>query len=231
MTNATAIRQTRGDRRRNQRKARLRELVRPDHAVVGVDLADDKQVLAVCDHDGKVVGRRTVKRRAWQLEESLRWAQTTAVGAGFAGAVIACEPTGHRWWVMVEQCDALGLTMVCVQPLLVHRERERDDFTRDRSDPKDAVLIAGLASQLRCYEPERPQPVWARLRHLAARRAQLVTAGGAARQQVRALLECAWPAALTAAAQPLGSASWRAALTVVLAAAGAPTPTKETPNA
>jgi hypothetical protein len=40
----------------------------------------------------------------------------------------------------------------------------------DKSDPKDAVLIARLASELRCYEPERADAVWARLR--------LTTAGG-----------------------------------------------------
>jgi hypothetical protein len=44
----------------------------------------------------------------------------------------------------------------------------------------------------------------------------LITAAGAARQQVRDLLECAWPAALGAAAKPLDSASWVAAVTVVL---------------
>src|SRR6266496_2795823 len=30
-----------------------------------------------------------------------------------------------------------------------------------------------LASELRCYEPERASVVWARLRHLGARRSQL----------------------------------------------------------
>jgi hypothetical protein len=49
-----------------------------------------------------------------------------------------------------------GLALVCVQPLLVYRSREGEDLTRDKSDPKDAVLIARLAGELRCYEPERP---------------------------------------------------------------------------
>src|SRR5680860_1918158 len=130
---------SRGDRRRNARKARLRSLVPREYAIVGVDLADEKQVFAVCDHDGGVHGRRSVKARAWQLDESLRWAQATAATAGFSGLVVACEPTGHRWRVMLDQCDALGLTMVCVQPMLVHREREREDLTRDRSAPQDAA--------------------------------------------------------------------------------------------
>jgi transposase len=207
---------SRGDRRRNARKARLRSLVPREYAIVGVDLADEKQVFAVCDHDGKVIGRRSVKARAWELTDSLRWAHETASSAGFAGLVVACEPTGHRWRVMLDQCDELDLTMVCTQPLLVHREREREDLTRDRSDPKDAMLIAGLAAQLRCYEPERSTVQWARLRHLGDRRRQLIVTEGAARQQIRALVECAWPAALTAAAQPLKSITWRATMAVIL---------------
>jgi transposase len=208
---------SRGDRRRNARKARLRSLVPREYAIVGIDLADEKQVFAVCDHDGRVIGRRSVKARAWELTGTLQWAQDVAAAAGFAGLVVACEPTGHRWRVMLDQCDALGLTMVCVQPMLVHREREREDLTRDRSDPKDAVLIAGLAAQLRCYEPERPTAQWARLRHLGARRAELISDGGALRQQVRSLLECVWPAALTTAAQPLACTTWRATMAVITA--------------
>ena len=78
------------------------------------------------------------------------------------------------------------------------------------------MLIARLASELRCYEPERASAVWARLRHLGARRSRLVTGATAEVNQVRDLLECAWPAVLGAAGVPFRSASWRAALAVVL---------------
>jgi len=208
---------SRGDRRRNARKARLRGLIPREFAIVGVDLADRKQVFAVCDHDGGVHGRRSVNKRAWQLDETLRWAKAAAVEAGFAGVVVACEPTGHRWRVMLDQCDELGLTMVCAPPMLVHREREREDLTPDRSDAKDAVVIAGLAAQLRCYEPERPTAQWARMRHLGARRSELTTACGVVRQRMRSLLECVWPAALATAADPLASMTWRATMAVICA--------------
>jgi transposase len=105
---------------------------------------------------------------------------------------------------------------VCVQPLLVGRARESEDFTRNKNDDADAVVIARLVTELRCYLPERADPGWARLRHLGARRAGLVTAAGSARQQVRDLLECAWPAVLDAAGEPLEAMSWLAATTVVL---------------
>jgi transposase len=109
---------------------------------------------------------------------------------------------------------AVGVPVVCVQPLLVHRSREGEDFTRNRSDFDDAVIIGRLAAELRCYVPYLPEGRWARLRHLGARRAGLLTRASAARQCLRDLLECAWPSLLETAAKPLESLTWRAALAV-----------------
>jgi transposase len=213
---ANRTRLGRGDARRNARLARLRQVVRQDLAVLAVDLADDRQEVVVTDHDSRVLTRYSARCRAWELGGVLRWGASVAAEHGFAGIVVACEPTGHRWRVLGEHAAALGVDLVCVQPMLVSRAREAEDFTRDKSDPKDAVLIARLAVELRCYLPERPEPGWARLRQLGARRAQLLTQAGAARQQLRDLLECAWPAALGTAAKPLDSLTWRAALSVTL---------------
>jgi len=65
------------------------------------------------------------------------------------------------------------------------------------------MLIARLSSELRCHEPERASAVWERLRNPGAHRSQLTTGATAAVNQVRDLLECAWPAVL--AASPLGA--------------------------
>ncbi len=40
---------TRGDRRRNARREHLRGMLPRDGAVIGIDLADEKQALAVID--------------------------------------------------------------------------------------------------------------------------------------------------------------------------------------
>jgi transposase len=205
---------SRGDKRRNARLDRLREVLPHEHAVLALDLADDKQVFALTDHDSRVLARKTVRCRPWQLGETIQWGVGEALAAGYTGVTLACEPTGHRWKVVAELATAAGIELVCVQPLLVHRAREAEDFTRDKSDDKDALLIARLATQLHVYLPERPDPTWARLRHLGSRRVEWVTDLGAARQQLRDLLECAWPAALGAAAKPLDSLTWRAAMTV-----------------
>ena len=207
---------SRGDKRRNAKLARLRELVPVGHAMVAIDLADKKQTVVVCDHDSQVLARRTVKVRAWDMGPVLDWADGIAHKHGFAGVTVGCEPTGHRWRVLDQLAGQRDMTLVCVNPMLVGRARETEDYTRDKSDDKDAMLIARLVAGLHCYAPERAEQTWARLRQLGARRERLITEASACVQQLRDLLECAWPGVLEAAADPFGSTNWCAGLAVVL---------------
>src|SRR5215211_5950323 len=62
---------SRGDRNRNARLARLRVLVPSANAIVGIDLADSKQMVVVTDHDSKVLARKTFRCRAWDLGAAL----------------------------------------------------------------------------------------------------------------------------------------------------------------
>jgi transposase len=207
---------SRGDRRRNDTLERLRGVITRETAVLAFDLAADKQVCALTDQDSRVLARRTVKAKAWQLAEAVEWGLAQAAAAGFCSVVVACEPTGHRWRVLDQIAEQAGVRLVCVQPLLVHRAQESEDFPHNKSDETDAMIIARLVTELRCYLPERADPTWARLRHLGARRIALVTDATAAKQQITDLLECAWPAALQAAGKPMKSKSWLAAMTVAL---------------
>lgn len=93
MNNGSGV--SRGDRNRNARLSRLREAVPVSNAVVGIDLADRKQMLVVADHDSKVLARRTFRCKAWDLGTALDWASDRAARAGFAGVTVACEPTGQ----------------------------------------------------------------------------------------------------------------------------------------
>ena len=50
---------------------------------------------------------------------------------------------------------------MCVQPLVTSWSRRTEDLTVDKTDEKDAVLIARLTAQLRCYVPEPVDERWA----------------------------------------------------------------------
>jgi transposase len=210
---------SRGDRNRNARLARLREAVPLSNAIAGIDLADSKQMVVVTDHESRVLARRTFRRRAWELGAALDWAAGRGAAAGFGGVTVAVEPTGHRWRVVGQLAAERGMPFVCVQPLMSAWARRAEDLTFDKTDDKDAVLITRLTARLRCYLPEPADATWARLRQLGIRRARLVVESVSQVQQMRDLLECAWPAVLDAARQPFKSTTWHAALTVALSRA------------
>ena len=214
MNNGSGV--SRGDRNRNARLGRLRAAVPVTNAIVGIDLADRKQMVVVTDHDSKVLARRTFRCKAWDLGAALDWAAERAAKAGFVGVTVACEPTGHRWRVLGQLADQRGMSLVCVQPAVSAWVRKTEDLTSDKTDDKDAVLIARLTGQLRCYLPEPVDETWARLRHLGTRREQLISEHVACVQQARDLLECVWPAALEAAKHPFKSTTWVAAMSVVM---------------
>jgi transposase len=214
MTNGNGV--SRGDRNRNARLARLRELVPLENAIVGIDLADTKQMVVVTDHDSKVLARRTFRCRAWDLGVALDWAAERASAKGLAGVTVSCEPTGHRWRVLGQLAADRSMPFVCVQPMQTSWARRSEDLTFDKTDDKDAILIARLTAQLRCYVPEPVEETWGRLRHLGARRERLIGEAVSQVQQMRDLLECVWPAALETANYPFRSRTWAAAMWVLL---------------
>jgi transposase len=211
---------TRGDRRRNARQEQLRGMLPRDGAVIGIDLADEKQALAVIDHDARVLARKTVRVKAFRLGEALDWAAGQARAKGFTLVTVACEPTGPRWLQVQRLCAERGLPMVCVQPLVTHIARQQQDYTAHKTDEADCVMIARLAVELHCYIPEELDEVWAGLRHLGRRRAALITSETASVQRIRDFLSVAWPVVPEACAQPFESMTWLAALQAVTSRCG-----------
>jgi hypothetical protein len=83
---------SRGDCNRNDKLARLRELLPATNAIVGIDLADHKRAAVVTDHDSRVLARRRLSCRVWELGEhqqpfhtplflSARWTKASHVVA------------------------------------------------------------------------------------------------------------------------------------------------------
>src|ERR1017187_7395799 len=192
---------TRGDRRRNARRERLRGMLPRDGAVIGIDLTEDKQAIAVIDHDLRLLGRKTGRVKAVRPGEG--------------------EPTGPRWLQVQRLCAERGLPLVCIQPLMTHIAREQQDYTTHKTDEADCVLIARLAVELHCYIPEELDETWAHLRHLGRRRQQLITAATASAQRIRDFLSVAWPVVTETCAEPFNSKTWLAALQVVTSQCGA----------
>jgi hypothetical protein len=135
------------------------------------------KAVVLTDHDSRVLARRRVKTKASELGPVLAWARQQARRHGFDDVTIGCEPTVHRWRVLDQFAAQQDMRLVCVQPLLVGRAREREDYTHDKTD----LLTELSASSRRGCVRRR-----ARLARFAAREqrcgfaAGVVRTGGAA---------------------------------------------------
>src|SRR5204863_1652151 len=140
----------------------------------------------------RVLARKTVKVKAFRLGPVLDWAVAQARAKGFDRVAVACEPTGARWMQVQRLCRERGLPLVCIQPLVSHIAREQQDYTTHKTGEADCVLIARLAVELHCYIPDELDETGSHLRHLARRRAQVLTQATASAPRIRDYLAVAW---------------------------------------
>jgi transposase len=197
---------TRGMRRQSSKLARRRERLPADALIAGVDLAKKESVVVfVRASDRARVGRLRVTTDRVGTERLIARGQELARTHGTGPMVIAMEPTSHFWKPVARAAEAAGVGYLLVQSLVVARSREIDDLTRDKTDARDAVLIADLAAELRFTDTRLPEGPWAELDLLVDARDARRVERSAALQEIRALLELTWPGLLGACPDIIGT--------------------------
>jgi len=197
---------TRGMRRQSMKLARRRERLPADSLIAGVDLAKKESVVVfVRASDRARIGRLRVTTDRAGTERLVARGRELVAEHATGPLVIAMEPTSHFWKPIARAAEAAGVGYVLVQGMLVAKGREFDDLTRDKTDARDAVLIADLAAELRFTETRLPEGPWAELDLLVDARGARRVERAAALQEMRALLELTWPGLLVACPELTGS--------------------------
>jgi transposase len=190
---------TRGMRRRSEKLARRRERLPVDALIAGVDLGKrESVVMFVSAADRRRLGTTRIRTDASGAERLVSRAEELRARHGLGPLVVAMEPTSHFWKVIGRALERHGVPFVLVQSFVVAKAREIDDLTRDKTDIRDAALIADLAAELRFTDTRLPTGPWADLELLAQARNDRMRERSAALQEQRALLELAWPGLLGA---------------------------------
>jgi transposase len=193
-------------RRQSDRLERRRQRLPADALVAGVDLAKKESVVVfVRAADRARVGRLRVTTDRAGTERLIERGRELAREHGTGCLVIAMEPTSHFWKPVARAAEAAGVGYVLVQGFVVATGRELDDLTRDKTDARDAVLIADLAAELRFTDTRLPEGPWAELDLLVDARDARRVERAASLQEMRALLELTWPGLLVACPDLAGS--------------------------
>ena len=190
---------TRGMRRRSEKQARRRERLPADALIAGVDLAKKEAVVVyVRASDRARVGKLVVSSDPAGRARLIARGRELAAAQGTGPLVVAMEPTSHFWKPLARAAEAAGIGYVLVQGFVVAHARELDDLTRDKTDTRDATLIADLAAELRFTETRLAEGPWAELEMLVAANDARRIERAACLQEMRTLLELAWPGLLAA---------------------------------
>jgi transposase len=193
-------------RRQSMKLARRRERLPADALIAGVDLAKKESVVVfVRAADRARVGRMRVTTDREGTDRLVARGRELVAEQGAGPLVIAMEPTSHFWKPVARAAEAAGVGYVLVQGMLVAKSRELDDLTRDKTDARDAVLIADLAAELRFTETRLPEGPWAELDLLVDARDARRVERAACLQEIRALLELTWPGLLVACPDIVGT--------------------------
>lgn len=188
---------TRGMRRRTAKLERRARLITPDTLIAGVDLArKESWVVFVRARDKARLGRLRIPPTAAGVQTLVRRAGELQRRHQLPRLVLGMEACGHYWKMIAKAAAQLQVPYRLVQSFVLARAREFDDLTRDKTDPRDAALIADLVADLRFLESQLETGVWAELRLLAEARDQRQVERCAALQEQRAFLELVWPALL-----------------------------------
>jgi transposase len=147
--------------------------IKSEILVVGIDVAKRSHVAAIRFPDGSSRrpfsfsnDRRGFKGLLDRVESVLRQ-------SGIDSALFALEATGHYGHALQHYLLRSGRAVVGINPAHTKRLKEVLDGSPEKSDRKDAVLIADLAAEGRGRPLRVPVGVYAELRRLGKFREQL----------------------------------------------------------
>ncbi|GIP14348.1 IS110 family transposase [Paenibacillus macerans] len=125
------------------------ERITMQHAIIGIDIAKDVHAAQVTDFRGRVLTPRHLSFANTRegFEKLLRWTCDVQDKHHLSSLIIGMEPTGHYWFNLANWLREQGITVVLVNPVTVHRNKENRDNCPSKNDPKDALNIADVVSR------------------------------------------------------------------------------------
>ncbi len=149
-------------------------MIKSNVLVVGIDVAK-RQHVAVCRrHDGLKERPFSFTNERSGFEKLLRVSEDSKHRNGCSSLLFALEATGHYGHVLRQFLADEGYGLLGINPAHTKRIKELEDNSPEKSDPKDAGLIADLAAQGRGRPLMIPRGVFANLRRLGKLRQRLV---------------------------------------------------------
>ncbi len=167
--------------------------------IVGLDLAKTNHVAVPMLPDGVVFGKpiRFTQTRE-SFDDLFSRCQEICQKGEATGIMFAMEATGSYWEPLARHFAEKPVNLVFVAGSVVKRTRRMMDLSRSKNDPKDAYIIAQVASEGKMMRINAPTGIWAELRNFGFLRGDLVKDSVAWGNRIRSIQEKFWPERETA---------------------------------
>ena len=156
-------------------KAKRYGPIKSDIVVIGIDVAKRRHVAAVRLPDCSIARPFGFQNDRSGFERLVGHAEAALSTSGAREVHFALEATGHYGHALQHYLLAAGWRVVGVNPAHTKKIKEVLDGSPEKSDTKDAILIADLAAQGRCRPVSALTGAYAELRRLGKLREQLST--------------------------------------------------------
>jgi transposase len=149
-------------------------LVNSEILAVGIDVAKGRHVAVLRCRDGYKSAPIVITNDRAGFEQLIERAEAAKRDRSCGGVVYALEATGHyghplRYFLVERGCAVVG-----INPAHTKKAKELEDNSPEKSDPKDAAVIADLALQGKGRMITMPAGPFAELRRLGKLRERLV---------------------------------------------------------
>jgi len=172
------------------------EAVTATTLIVGIDAAKDVHYARITDYRGINLCKPVkVNNTTDGFESLLQRVKKLKIKHKCDKVIIGMEPSGHYWramgWYFI--LHESKPVMVGVNPFHVKQERELNDNSPTKSDPKDALIVAHLIREGRYFDMYLPEAEYAELRILNAERQRLMKQVSRANNTIVAVVDEFFP--------------------------------------
>jgi transposase len=143
--------------------------------VVGIDVAKRRHVAAIRHPDGSIIKPFSFQNDRQGFERLISRVEHARVESGVCEIQFALEATGHYGHSLQHYLLRRDRSVVGINPAHTKKVKELLDGSPEKSDTKDAIIIADLAWQGRGRPVAQLDGVYAELRRLGKLREQLMT--------------------------------------------------------
>ena len=149
--------------------------IKSDIVVVGIDVAKRRHVAAIRYPDGRIKKPFSFTNDRQGFERLVSRVEIAGVESGVCEILFALEATGHYGHSLQHYLLRRDRSVVGINPAHTKKVKELLDGSPEKSDTKDAIIIADLAAQGRGRPVTQLNGVYAELRRLGKLREQLMT--------------------------------------------------------